>query len=120
MAELEASKLAQKKCQPCEGDTKPLSIKEAKELLVQLSGWNLSNDSKCLWREYVMKDFRAAVELIQRIAEVAESEDHHPDLYLTSYRKLRIELATHSIGGLSENDFILAAKIDRLPKVLKK
>ena len=120
MADVEAGKLAQKKCQPCEGDTKPLSVKEAKELLVQLSGWNLSNDSSCLWREYAMKDFRSAVELIRRIAEVAESEDHHPDLHLTGYRKLRVELATHSIGGLSENDFILAAKIDQLQKVLKK
>ena len=118
--ELDAGKLAQKKCQPCKANTKPLSVQEAKELLLQLSEWNLSDDSKYLWHEYVMKDFRAAVELIQRIAEAAESEDHHPDLHLTRYRKLRIELATHSIGGLSENDFILAAKIDRLPKVLKK
>jgi len=65
-------------------------------------------------------NFSAAFDFMNRIAEVAEADDHHPDLHLTGYRKLRIELATHAIGGLSENDFILAAKIDQLPKVLKK
>ena len=62
----------------------------------------------------------AAVRLIDRIAGIAEAEDHHPDLRLTSYRKLEVALATHAIGGLSENDFILAAKIEELPKELKK
>ena len=60
-----------------------------------------------------------AVELFQKTAEVAEAEGHHPDLHLTGYRRLRIEVTTHAIGGLSENDFILAAKIDSLPKQLK-
>jgi 4a-hydroxytetrahydrobiopterin dehydratase len=62
-----------------------------------------------------MKDFKSAVSLIDALAVVAEREDHHPDVHLTGYRRLRIELATHSIGGLSLNDFILAAKIERLP-----
>ena len=65
-----------------------------------------------------MLDFLAAVQFIRRIARLAEAEDHHPDLYLTHYRKLKIEISTHAIGGLSENDFILAAKIDKLPKSL--
>ena len=67
-----------------------------------------------------MKDFLSAVQFIQDIAQVAEADDHHPDLHLTGYRKLRVELSTHAIGGLSENDFILAAKIEQLPKELKR
>ena len=62
----------------------------------------------------------AAVDLINRIAKIAESENHHPDLHVTSYRNLKIDLSTHALGGLTENDFILAAKINALPKELKK
>ncbi len=62
-----------------------------------------------------MKDFRAGMDFFGRVAELAEAEGHHPDLHLEGYRRVWIELSTHSIGGLSENDFILAAKIDRLP-----
>ena len=65
-----------------------------------------------------MKNFAAAVEFITDITDIAEAENHHPDLHLTGYRNLAIELWTHAIGGLSENDFILAAKIDALPKSL--
>lgn len=111
--------LAQKKCKPCEKGMPSLSQSKAGEFLSVLPDWSLSAGAKGLFRDYVMDDFSAAIELIKRIAEVAEAEDHHPDLHLTGYRKLRIELATHSIGGLSENDFILAAKIDELPKRLK-
>ena len=66
-----------------------------------------------------MKDFMAAVQLIGRLARLAEKEDHHPDIHLTGYRKLRVELSTHALGGLSEKDLVLAAKIDKLPKKLK-
>ena len=97
----------------------PLPESRARELIKTLPGWSLSADAKSIFRDYVMKDFLSAVRLIDRISPVAEAEDHHPDLHLTGYRKLRIELATHSIGGLSENDFILAAKIEELPKELK-
>jgi len=65
-----------------------------------------------------MRDFMAAVKFIGCVAKLAEKEDHHPDIHLTSYRKLKIDLSTHAIGGLSENDFILAAKIDKLPESL--
>ncbi len=112
--------LTRKKCQPCGQGVVPFSLPQAKEYAAQLPDWMLAGDTKSISRQYVMKDFLAAVRFIDKIAEVAESEDHHPDLHLTGYRKLRIELATHSIGGLSENDFILAAKIDQLPKELKK
>ena len=115
-----AKQLITKKCQPCAQGAIPLSLAEAREYAVQLPEWILSVDGKSISRQYVMKDFLAAVHFMDKIAQVAETEDHHPDLHLTGYRRLRIELATHSIGGLSENDFILATKIEQLPKELKK
>ena len=117
---LGVNQLSQKKCQPCGKGVNPLSFEQAKGYASELSGWVLAPDGKSISRQYLMKDFATAVQLIDRIAEIAEAEDHHPDLHLTGYRKLAITLATHSIGGLSENDFILAAKIDELPKELKK
>jgi 4a-hydroxytetrahydrobiopterin dehydratase len=111
--------LIKKKCKPCEGGTAPMSPAEAKAYLAALPGWEHSADGKLIGRTYVMRWFMDAIELIQKIAEVAEAEDHHPDIHLTGYRLLRIELMTHAIGGLSENDFILAAKIESLPKQLK-
>ncbi len=110
---------AERKCVPCEGGSEPLSKELAVKYLNELKGWTLSGDTKSIRLEYLMKNFMAAVELIRKIAEVAENEDHHPDIHLTGYRRLAIELSTHAIGGLSENDFILAAKIDQLPKDLK-
>jgi 4a-hydroxytetrahydrobiopterin dehydratase len=112
--------LARKKCKPCEGGVPALSRSEAQAALKGLPGWALAADAKSISRELLMKDFPAAVDLIRRIAEVAEADDHHPDLHLTGYRKLKVELSTHAIGGLSENDLILAAKIEKLPKELKK
>ena len=111
--------LTQKKCQPCEGMGQPFNRKQAEEYLKDLSGWQINPDGKIISREYVMKNFLAAVRLINKIAEVAEAENHHPDIHLVGYRKLRIDLSTHAIGGLSENDFILAAKINQLPAELK-
>ena len=112
--------LTTRKCRPCEQGTRPFSLIQAREYASRLPEWVLADDGKSISRQYVMKDFLAAVRFIEQIAQVAETEDHHPDLHLTGYRKLRIDLATHAIGGLSENDFILAAKIDQLPKELKK
>ena len=103
--------LAQRTCKACEGGTKPLPPDAAKILLEEVRGWELV-DGKAIRRTIKCKDFLHAVELIQRIAPIAEAEDHHPDVHLTGYRRLTIELSTHSIGGLSENDFILAAKLD--------
>lgn len=105
--------LTQRTCKPCEGGTEPLPPSAAQTLLKDISGWELV-DGRLLRKTITCKDFLDAVNLIQRIAPVAEAEDHHPDLHLTGYRRLTIELSTHSIGGLSENDFILAAKIDQL------
>lgn len=119
MSEYEAEKLIQKRCLPCEGNIASLSREEALKYLVGLAEWRLSDDAKKISVEYQMKNFMAAVKFISKIAEVAEGENHHPDIHLVSYRKLGVELSTHAIGGLSENDFILAAKIDQLPKDLK-
>lgn len=112
--------LIHRTCRPCDKATTPLSLDEAKEYLRQVPDWQLAREGKSMSRQFLMNDFMSAVRFIEQIAQVAEEEDHHPDLHVTGYRKLRIELATHSIGGLSENDFILAAKIDQLPKELKK
>ena len=108
-----SSPLAQRKCKPCEGGAEPLPPSASQRLLQDVKGWELV-DGKLIRKTVKCKDFLDAVNLIQRIAPVAEAEDHHPDLHLTGYRKLAIELSTHAIGGLSENDFILAAKIDEL------
>ena len=105
--------LAQRKCKPCEGGTQPLPLSAAQTLLADLKGWELVGGT-AIRKTVKCRDFLDAVALIQRIAPIAEQEDHHPDLHLTGYRRLTIELSTHSIGGLSENDFILAAKLDQL------
>ena len=112
--------LTQQKCQPCEGVDKPLTSSEINEKLKFVSGWTVSENNKNISREWLTKNFMAAIEFMNRIAKLAEDEGHHPDMNLSSYRRLRIDLSTHAIGGLSGNDFILAAKIDQLPVELKK
>jgi 4a-hydroxytetrahydrobiopterin dehydratase len=113
------TKLTDRKCESCEGKMKPFSHEESAEYLKETPGWALSVDDKTISRQYVMKNFLAAVRFIEKIAQIAEEENHHPDIHLTGYRNLRIDLSTHAIGGLSENDFILAAKINELPVELK-
>ena len=105
--------LAQRRCKPCEGGTEPLPASAARTLLQDLKGWELAGGT-AIRKTVVCKHFLDAVGLIQKIAPLAEAEDHHPDLHLTGYKRLTIELSTHAIRGLSENDFILAAKIDQL------
>ena len=106
-------RLTDRRCRPCEGHVEPLPPSAAHALLRDIAGWELV-ENKAIRKTVTCKDFLGAIELIRRIAPIAEAEDHHPDLHLTGYRKLAIELSTHAIGGLSENDFILAAKIDQL------
>ena len=103
-----------KKCLPCEGGIPKIDSKAAVVMLAATPQWVLSDDSNVITRKIVCKHFAQAMDLLNRIAELAESEQHHPDLHLTGYRKVGIELTTHAIGGLSENDFILAAKIDQI------
>jgi 4a-hydroxytetrahydrobiopterin dehydratase len=88
---------------------------EAERLLKDLPGWELTDDGIRIRREWVVKNFVTGVEFFNRVAQLAEDEGHHPDLHLWGYRNVAIELWTHAIGGLSENDFITAAKIDEIP-----
>lgn len=106
--------LFKKRCIPCEGNVPPLSPDEAGKLLAELSGWRIEENRK-LKKEFTFKNFEQTMAFVNEIAKVAEEEGHHPDLEV-SYGKLEVELTTHAIGGLSENDFILAAKIDRIEK----
>ena len=109
--------LVKETCVPCEGNTKPLTHEEIEELMPDVTGWRL--EDKKIRREFIYKNFVQAVDFINRIADVAEYEDHHPDLHLVGYRNVAVEIWTHAVGGLTENDFILAAKIDQLPVALK-
>jgi 4a-hydroxytetrahydrobiopterin dehydratase len=120
MAIESVDELKTKKCQPCEGGVPPVGVAEAERLLRDLRGWQLRSDRKGIRRAWVVEDFMAAIEFFDRVAELAEQEQHHPDLYLTGYRNVAIELSTHAIDGLSENDFIVAAKINELPVQLRK
>lgn len=114
-----ARELTQKKCAPCEGGVARIQRPEATQLLGSLQGWQLNDDATAIFRKWTVKNFVAGMSFLQEVARLAEEEQHHPDLHLTGYRHIRIELSTHAIGGLSENDFILAAKIDELPVKLK-
>lgn len=104
--------LADRTCVPCRGGTPVLGPAEIEPMLAELSGWTVENDSK-LVKTYRFKDFKGPMDLAVRIGELAEEQGHHPDLTI-AWGKLLIELWTHKIGGLSESDFVLAAKIDRL------
>jgi 4a-hydroxytetrahydrobiopterin dehydratase len=107
--------LVQKKCLPCEGGVDPCSLDDAQQQLGQLSGWRLTHDGKRIRKDWKVKNFMAGMRFFEKVAQAAENDGHHPDLHLEGYRNVWIELWTHAIGGLSENDFILAAKIDQLP-----
>lgn len=105
--------LAQKKCVACEGNVAPFNREEAQVLMKQLSGWTLSGDDRWISKEFKFKDFAEALAFVNKVGRVAEEEGHHPDVQV-SWGKVVTELTTHAIDGLSENDFILAAKIDLL------
>ena len=109
------SDLASKQCVPCRGGVPPLEGSELDRLLAELNGegggWRVV-DGHHLEKEYRFPDFRQALDFVDRVGELAEEQGHHPDLHLESYRNLRAVLSTHAAGGLTLNDFILAAKID--------
>ena len=109
------SDLADKKCKPCEGGVAPLSRAEAERMMKQLSPhWRLADDAKSIRRELKFKDFYRTMSFVNALAHVANLEDHHPDLEV-GYGTCRVLFTTHAIKGLSENDFICAAKIERIP-----
>lgn len=103
--------LAAKKCVPCEAGTPPLTPEEIKKYLPQAQGWEVL-DNKKIRKKFHYKNFVEAMAFVNKLAEVAEEEGHHPDIHII-YNRVTIELTTHAIGGLSENDFIMAAKINR-------
>ncbi len=107
--------LTHKHCVPCEGGVPRLRGEPAQRLLDELDQWQLADDEHHLRRVFVFPDFATALDFINRIGAIAEEEGHHPDLHL-SWGRVEAELWTHAIDGLSENDFILAAKIDALPR----
>jgi 4a-hydroxytetrahydrobiopterin dehydratase len=114
------NELIGKHCVSCEGGVPPVTGAELQKILQAVPDWKLTADGQRIRREWRVKDFLAGLDFFNRVGQLAEAEDHHPDLHLTGYRNVAIELWTHAIGGLSENDFILAAKIDKLPIALKK
>jgi 4a-hydroxytetrahydrobiopterin dehydratase len=115
----QANALSSKRCVPCEGGILPLSHEQVVALLAEVPAWRMSADGQRIRREWRVKDFAAALDFFRLVGELAEAEGHHPDLHLVAYRQVAIELWTHAVGGLTENDFILAAKIDKLPVELK-
>lgn len=105
--------LLNKKCVPCQGGMPALTEKEAQKYLKELkTEWQII-DNKKIRQEFKFKSFREAIDFVNKMAELAENEDHHPDMMI-SYRRVIVELTTHAIGGLSENDFIVARKIEKL------
>ena len=110
-----ADQLVSKKCKPCEGGVEACPVDEAQQQLKKLDGWRLTHDGQRIRKDWKVKNFMAGMGFFNQVAEIAEADGHHPDIHLEGYRNVSIELWTHAIGGLSENDFILAAKIDRLP-----
>jgi 4a-hydroxytetrahydrobiopterin dehydratase len=111
----QGSTLAERHCVPCERGTPPMAADRAASLLVELQGWEIerSDGHEQLVKTYRFRDFVQAVDFVNRITPLAEAEGHHPDLLVT-WGRVRVQLWTHAAGGLTENDFVLAAKIDRL------
>jgi 4a-hydroxytetrahydrobiopterin dehydratase len=120
MSTITQEELARKKCVPCEGGVPPLSSDEARNLVEAVEGWTLSEDGSHIRRGWTVRNFLAGIDFFNKVAALAEEQGHHPDLHLKGYRNVSIDLMTHAIGGLSENDFILAAKINEIPIQLKR
>ena len=106
--------LAQKHCVPCRGGVPPLKGAELENLKNQVTGWQVVEEHH-LTKTYTFPDFLKALEFVNRAGAIAEQEGHHPDLYL-SWGKVGVKIWTHKVDGLTESDFILAAKIDQIPK----
>jgi 4a-hydroxytetrahydrobiopterin dehydratase len=104
--------LASRQCVPCRGGVPPLPTEEINKLQAQLDGWEVVNEHH-LRKEYKFEDFKGAQAFVNRVGEVAEEQWHHPDICY-GWGRAEITIWTHKIGGLTESDFILAAKIDKL------
>lgn len=105
--------LASRTCQSCEGGIPPLEPAKAQELLKQVNGWATNDTNTEINREFSFKDFYQTMAFVNAVAWIANQEGHHPDLEV-SYNSCLVHFSTHTIGGLSDNDFICAAKVDGL------
>lgn len=103
----------QKSCKPCEGKVKPIDKAQAKDWLKEILGWQLSDDHKFIYKKYSFKGFYGVMSFVNAVAYIVQKEGHHPDISL-GYNYCHISFTTHAIDGLSENDFICAAKINKL------
>ena len=109
-----AQALADQRCKPCEGGVAPLDAEAARALMPGLEArWQLANDGKALDAEFRFRDFYRTMSFVNAVAHIANGEDHHPDLRV-GYNYCHVRYTTHAIKGLSHNDFVCAAKIDRL------
>ncbi len=106
--------LTAKRCVPCEGGAVPMDGDESRDMLARLNGWQLDASGKEISRSFEFKNYYQTMAFVNALAWIAHREDHHPDLEV-GYKRVRVRFSTHAIGGLSENDFICAAKIDALP-----
>ncbi len=104
--------LLSKKCKACEGGMPPMSSEETNQYLSRVLDWELVENKK-IKKVYKFKTFKNSLEFVNKVAAIAEEEQHHPTITII-YNKVRITLSTHAIGGLSQNDFIMAAKVDQL------
>jgi 4a-hydroxytetrahydrobiopterin dehydratase len=111
------SELAQRKCVPCEGGVEPLSRSQAESYLAQLEEWMLDTAAKQISKTYKFKDFMQVIDFINRIAQVAEEEGHHPDICF-GWGRAEVKFTTHAIKGLSVNDFIMAAKVEEVYRAI--
>ena len=107
--------LAKKKCVPCEGGVPKLTRAMAENYLQEIPGWELVDEK--LFKRFRCKGFLKAIEFVNKMATIAETENHHPN-FTVNYQEVEVTIWTHAIGGLSENDFILAAKIEEACKTL--
>jgi 4a-hydroxytetrahydrobiopterin dehydratase len=105
--------LTLKHCKPCEGGVPPLTAEQAKDMLAEVKDWQLNDSNDEISREYRFKNYYQTMAFVNALAWISHQEDHHPDLEV-SYNRCRVRYSTHAIGGLSENDFICAAKADAL------
>ena len=108
-----ADTLAAKTCTPCKGGIPPLTVEQAQDFQRQVRGWELQNDAHRIERKFMFRNFGEALRFVQSVGELAEAEGHHPDISF-GWGYATVSLQTKKIKGLHENDFIMAAKIDRL------
>jgi 4a-hydroxytetrahydrobiopterin dehydratase len=109
-------KLNEKHCKACSGETPKLTKEQASEMLKEIPGWNFAEDGNSISKQFDFSGFMTTMGFVNAMAWVANTEKHHPD-FQVSYNKCVITFTTHAINGLSENDFICAAKIEQLPKL---